>query len=88
MENSLFKDLSKGPSLEEQLITECRLREVMSCEDKEELKRLCAILVQQAAHQDHFINNCLEKITELQAIIVCNENRVVQKKTPWWGRIF
>ena len=83
-----FDDLTKGPALEVQLLTECKVREVENCNDIEALRKECAILVQQNAHQDVFINNCLAKLTELQAIIVCNENRVIQKKDPWWKRIF
>tara|TARA_R100001082_G_scaffold110539_2_gene90739 strand:- start:205 stop:468 length:264 start_codon:yes stop_codon:yes gene_type:complete len=83
-----FDDLTKGPELEVQLLTECKVREVENCNDIEELRKECALLVQQNAHQDVFINNCLSKLTELQAILICKENKVIQKRGPWWKRIF
>jgi len=83
-----FDDLVAFPSLESELEVEKKVRDLEKCQDIEEIRRYCMALVRENGRQTEFIANCLGKLAELQAVIVCNEYRVKQKPESWLSRLF
>ena len=78
----------QSPPLEVDLEVEVGAREVKSCQDIEEVKEYAIELLKQARHQEFIVNKCLEKIAELQAVLICKENKVIQRKKMWWSNFF
>ena len=54
-------------------------------------KRLQELVVDMYWDFDRLSSNgklALEKIAELQAVLICKENKVIQRKKMWWSNFF
>ena len=67
-------------TLEQQLMIEAGTRELKSQKPDEELKDVAVSLLKQNAIQSQMLKQCVEKIAELEAKIVCQENKVKQPR--------
>ncbi len=67
-------------SLEQQLMIEAGTRELKSQKPDEELADIAVALLQQNMVQGQMIKQCVGKIAELEAKIICQENKVKQPR--------
>ena len=67
-------------SLEQQLMIEAGTRELKSQKPDEELTNIAVSLLQQNMVQSQMLKQCVGKIAELEAKIVCQENKVKQPR--------
>ena len=70
-----FLVIEKNP--EQEFMLEWDTRQLLKCEDREELASICANLYQQNWAKDQIIKNCLGRIGEL-------EGQAIKNKRPWW----
>ena len=76
-------DIEPAPP-ELQLSVEMRCREIMQCEDYDNIKRYCTHLVRHQMHQDVFLASLLGRLVELEANLVVKE---VRKKPNMFNKI-
>lgn len=88
LEISVILDLVDPPSLEHELMVEKQILKLKESNDIQEVKKYAEANLRQNLHQIHFISNCLEKVAELQARIICLENPVPQRKKTVIERLF
>lgn len=83
---TFLRDFISKPPLEDELETEKQIRELLKCDDRAELKRMCADLLRENCKYNHFVVQCLESIANLQEQLVHIENRIEPKKELWWHK--
>tara|TARA_R100000458_G_C8155281_1_gene161457 strand:+ start:116 stop:388 length:273 start_codon:yes stop_codon:yes gene_type:complete len=66
------------PTLEEELEMEKAIRDALTIDDIDELRRCIEAILRQNHQQGIFISRCMDKIHYLYAKIACIENRVEQ----------
>ena len=74
------------PPLEIELQLEKEARAIIQDDDHEQIAQLCATLSKQNWYQQQLIKQCVGKIGELEAELVCLEVRK-EKKEMWWHKI-
>lgn len=67
-------------SLEQQLMIEAGTRELKKQKPDEELTEVAVALLQQNMVQTQMLKQCVEKIAELEAKIICQNNKVKQPR--------
>ena len=67
-------------SLEQQLMIEAGTRDLKSQKPDEELTDIAVALLQQNMVQSQMLKQCVEKIAELEAKIICQDNKVKQPR--------
>jgi hypothetical protein len=67
-------------SLEQQLMIEAGTRELQNQKPDEEMIDVAVALLKQNMIQSQMIKQCVEKIAELEAKIVCQDNKVRQPR--------
>ena len=77
------------PPLEIELQLEREARATVQDDNHKEIAQLCATLSKQNWYQQQLIKQCVEKIAELEAILVCLEVRQEEKeiRETWWQKI-
>jgi len=80
IELSVILALAEPPSLEEELTIEKQVLEIKEADNIEELKKYAECITRENYQQGFFIANCLEKIAELQARVICLQNPVGKTK--------
>ena len=66
-----FLIIEKSP--EQEFMLEWDTRQLLKCEDREELAAICVNLYQQNWAKDQIIKNCLGRIGELEAQLVISQ---------------
>ncbi len=77
-----FLVIEKNPEQEFRL--EWDTRQLLKCEDREELASICVNLYQQNWAKDQIIKNCLGRIGELEGQSIKME---LASESPWWRKI-
>ena len=77
---SFVLELAQPPSLEDELQLEKEIRSIKASDDIEGIKRYAEDTARQNHHQSIFIAGCLNRIAELQTMVVKQQNVVAQKK--------
>ena len=78
---SFVLELAQPPSLEDELQLEKEIRCIKASHDIEQVKRYAEDTARQNHHQSIFIAGCLNRIAELQTMVVKQQTAVAQK-TP------
>lgn len=73
--------LNVEPSIEEELRLEQDARKVLKEDDHQAVAEFCAVLLKQNWYQTQVIKKTIGRIGELEAKLICIENKVKQKKT-------
>tara|TARA_Y100001973_G_scaffold46219_1_gene68912 strand:+ start:741 stop:1013 length:273 start_codon:yes stop_codon:yes gene_type:complete len=68
------------PTPEQELALEMKARDIINSDDKEETARLCATLFKTDWYQKQLLISCFDRISELQAKVICLEKPVKQPK--------
>ena len=77
-----FLIIEKSP--EQEFMLEWDTRQLLKCEDREELASICVNLYQQNWAKDQIIKNCLGRIGDLEGHSIKMQ---LDKERPWWRRI-
>ena len=77
-----FLIIEKSP--EQEFMLEWDTRQLLKCEDREELAAICVNLYQQNWAKDQIIKNCLGRIGDLEGHSIKMQ---LDKERPWWRRI-
>ncbi len=77
-----FLMIEKSP--EQEFMLEWDTRQLLKCEDREELASICVNLYQQNWAKDQIIKNCLGRIGDLEGHSIKMQ---LDKERPWWRRI-
>ena len=77
---SFVLELAQPPSLEDELQLEKEIRCIKASHDIEQVKRYAEDTARQNHHQSIFIAGCLNRIAELQTMVVKQQTAVAQKK--------
>lgn len=73
------------PTLEQELLVEANTREIMQCEDNDELSYMAASLWKSNYYKDQIIKNCIGKIGETEARLIQYEMKEEREQArPWW----
>ena len=78
---SFVLELAKPPSLEEELQLEKEIRTIRSTDDIEGIRRYAEEIARRNHQQSIFIAGCLNRIAELQTIVVRNMDKQPKKST-------
>ena len=87
-EFSYIMDPVDPPTLEEELEMEKAIRDALTIDDIDELRRCIEAILRQNHQQGIFISRCMDKIHYLYAKIACIENRVEQPKKKNLSQFF
>ena len=74
-------DIEPAP-LEMKLDVEMRCREIMACDEINDIKKYCTHLVRHKLEQDVFLASMLNRLIELEAAAVVKEVRKEKKTNP------
>ncbi len=77
-----FLVIERSP--EQEFMIEWDTRQILSCEDRQELASMCANLYQQNWAKDQIIKNCLGRIGELEGQAIKIE---LDNERPWWKKL-
>tara|TARA_Y100001963_G_C6638166_1_gene379611 strand:+ start:566 stop:835 length:270 start_codon:yes stop_codon:yes gene_type:complete len=77
-----FLVIERSP--EQEFLIEWDTRQILSCEDRQELALMCANLYQQNWTKDQIIKNCLGRIGELEGQAIKIE---LDNERPWWKKL-
>ena len=80
-------DLVQRPTLEEELHMEKEIRAIRESDDIEQVKQYAEDTARQNHHQSIFIAGCLNRIAELQTMVVKQQTAIAQKKPTLLQRI-
>ena len=76
---SFVLELAQPPSLEDELQLEKEIRCIKASHDIEQVKRYAEDTARQNHHQSIFIAGCLNRIAELQTMVVKQQTAIAQK---------
>ena len=76
---SFVLELAQPPSLEDELQLEKEIRSIKASDDIEGIKRYAEDTARQNHHQSIFIAGCLNRIAELQTMVVKQQTAIAQK---------
>lgn len=75
------------PTLEEELELEKQAWCIKADDNHKEIAELAAQLTKQNWYQQQIIRKSIAQIAELEAKLICMENRVTQPRRSWWRNI-
>ena len=78
---SFVMELANPPSLEDELQLEKEIRSIKSCTDIDQVKKYAEDIARQNHQQSIFIAGCLNRVAELQTIVVRTMNKQPKKST-------
>ena len=84
---SFVLELAQPPSLEDELQLEKEIRSINASHDIEQVKQYAEDTARQNHHQSIFIAGCLNRIAELQTMVVKQQTAIAQKKPTLLQRI-
>ena len=84
---SFVLELAQPPSLEDELQLEKEIRSIKASHDIEQVKQYAEDTARQNHHQTIFIAGCLNRIAELQTMVVKQQTAIAQKKPTMLQRI-
>ena len=84
---SFVLELAQPPSLEDELQLEKEIRSLKASHDIEQVKQYAEDTARQNHHQSIFIAGCLNRIAELQTMVVKQQTAIAQKKPTLLQRI-
>ena len=84
---SFVLELAQPPSLEDELQLEKEIRSIKASHDIEQVKQYAEDTARQNHHQSIFIAGCLNRIAELQTMVVKQQTAIAEKKPTLLQRI-
>ena len=84
---SFVFELAELPSLEDELHLEKEIRSIKASDDIEGIKKYAEETARQNYQQSIFIAGCLNRIAELQTMVVKQQTAIAQKKPTLLQRI-
>ena len=76
MNEDFIEVVTDPPTIEQEFIIEQKIREVLDCDDINELKAIATVLLKQNFYQVHVLSSAVKKIAKLEKRVYKLQNKI------------
>ena len=76
MNEDFIEVVTDPPTIEQEFVIEQKIREVLDCDDIDELKAIASVLLKQNFYQVHVLSSAVKKIAKLEKRVYKLQNKI------------